>query len=215
MTNARPVISRPAILAIVFALCVTWVVLFTAHPASAHSELVSSVPETGSTSADVSDVTLTFSEEVVPDYTTVTLSDAAGNPVALEAPTMDATNTVVTARIVAAPLGDGSYALAYYIVSIDGHPIEGTVTFDVAGSPVPVPSPGGPTPTETAEAQPLVTETPVPVDAEARLLTTSNGGAEFTWVWVGTGVAAVVVLGAVSAVLLIALRRRRESESGD
>jgi methionine-rich copper-binding protein CopC len=183
------------------------------HPASAHSELIASTPETGSTVSDVAEVSLTFGEEIVGEYTTLSLANESGEQIELDAPTMDATNTVVTTRIIAAPLVDGTYALGYYIVSIDGHPIEGTISFVVSGSPAPVPV----VPTETAnpEPEPTATETPIAVDGEARLLVTSSGASnpEMTWVWVGTGVAAVAVLGAVSAVLLIALRRRRDSES--
>lgn len=185
---------------------------FVATPASAHSELLASSPENGSTVSDVSEVGLTFGEEIVGEYTTISLTSETGAAVELAALTMDATNTVITARIVSAPLVDGTYSVGYYIVSIDGHPIEGTLSFVVSGSPAPVPV----EPTESAAPVPeaSMTETPVAVDGEARLLTTSSGDpkAEMTWVWVGTGVAAVAVLGAVSAVLLIALRRRRDSE---
>jgi len=186
---------------------------FVSLPASAHSELIAATPENGSTVSDVSEVSLTFGEEIVGDYTTLGLTNEAGQAVELGAPTMDSTNTVVTASIVSAPLVDGNYSLAYYIVSIDGHPIEGTISFSVSGSPAPAPV--KPTESATADPEPSVTETPIAVDGEVRLLTTSSGAPnpEMTWVWVGTGVAAVAVLGAVSAVLLIALRRRRDSES--
>lgn len=186
-----------------------------AFPASAHSELLASAPENGSTVSDVSDVSLTFGEEIVGEYTTLRLANESGEEIELGAPTMDATNTVVTTRIIAAPIVDGTYALGYYIVSIDGHPIEGTITFVVSGSPAPAPAPVEPTDSVTPDPEPSVTETPIAVDGEVRLLVTSSGASnpEMTWVWVGTGVAAVAVLGAVSAVLLIALRRRRDSES--
>jgi len=206
--------ARSANLILVMALALAGILtFFVAGPASAHSELLASTPENGSTVADVSEVSLTFSEEVVGEYTTLSLANESGQAIELGAPTMDATNTVVTALIIAAPLVNGTYALGYYIVSIDGHPIEGTVSFVVSGSPAPAPV----VPTESAapNPEPSATETPIAVDGEARLLVTSSGASnpEMTWVWVGTGVAAVAVLGAVSAVLLIALRRRRDSES--
>jgi methionine-rich copper-binding protein CopC len=206
--------ARSPHLILVMALALAGILtFFVALPASAHSDLLASVPENGSTVSEVSDVSLSFGEEIVGEYTTLSLANESGEQIELDAPTMDATNTVVSARIIAAPLVDGTYALGYYIVSIDGHPIEGTISFAVAGSPAPAPV----EPTETAnpEPEPTTTETPIAVDGEARLLVTSNGASnpEMTWVWVGTGVAAVAVLGAVSAVLLIALRRRRDSES--
>ena len=210
--NGRRVRSANLILAAALALAGI-LTFFVAGAASAHSELLAAVPENGSTVADVSEVSLTFGEEIVAEYTTLSLTNEAGEAVELETPTMDATNTVVTARISAAPLVDGTYTLGYYIVSIDGHPIEGTVSFVVSGSPAPAPV----EPTESADPnpEPSATETPVAVDGEARLLVTSSGASnpEMTWVWVGTGVAALAVLGAVSAVFLIALRRRRDADS--
>lgn len=179
-------------------------------PAIAHTELISSNPEAGSTTTDVSDIALTFGEEVVPDYTTLTLTDASGTPLNLSVPTVDATHTIVSAHVVSAPLADGTYSVAYYVVSIDGHPVEGNVGFSVSGSPIPSPTE---TPSSaTPSAEPLVTETPVPIVGEARLFSSSSATPDMTWVWVGTGVAAVVVLGAVSAVLLIALRRQRDND---
>lgn len=210
--NARRTLR--ARLTFVGALAVAGILtVFVALPASAHSELLASAPENGSTVSDVSEVSLTFGDEVVPEYTTLALTSGTGEPLELEAPTMDATNTILTARIVAAPLPDGAYTLGYYIVSIDGHPIEGTITFEVSESPAPVPTPDEPTESAVPDPQPSPMETPVAVDGEVRLLTTSSGAPDMTWVWVGTGVAAVAVLGAVSAVLLIALRRRRDADS--
>ena len=206
--------ARSAHIIFVMALALAGILtFFVALPASAHSDLLASVPENGSTVSEVSDVSLSFGEEIVGEYTTLSLANESGEQIELDAPTMDATNTVVTTRIIAAPLVDGTYALGYYIVSIDGHPIEGTISFVVSGSPAPAPV--APTETANPEPEPSVTETPIAVDGEARLLVTSSGASnpEMTWVWVGTGVAAVAVLGAVSAVLLIALRRRRDSES--
>lgn len=187
--------------------------LMSAAPASAHSNLEASSPENGASVSDVSEVSLTFGEEIVPDYTTLSLTNANADPVDLAPPTMDATNTIVAARVATAPLPDGAYSLAYYIVSIDGHPIEGTVSFTVEGSPAPAPTPTEVAPTESTAPVVTPTESPIPVDGEVRLLTTSSGAPDLTWVWVGTGIAAVVVLGAVSAVLLIALRRRRDDDS--
>jgi methionine-rich copper-binding protein CopC len=206
--------ARSAHIIFVMALALAGILtFFVALPASAHSDLLASVPENGSTVSEVSDVSLSFGEEIVGEYTTLSLANESGEQIELDAPTMDATNTVVTTRIIAAPLVDGTYALGYYIVSIDGHPIEGAISFVVSGSPAPAPV--APTETANPEPEPTVTETPIAVDGEVRLLVTSNGASnpEMTWVWVGTGVAAVAVLGAVSAVLLIALRRRRDSES--
>lgn len=178
--------------------------------ALAHTELLSSNPAADSSVAQVSDITLTFGDEVVPDYTTLTLTDATGATIGLDSPTVDATHTTVSAHIEAAPLPAGAYSVAFYVVAIDGHPVEGIVNFVASGPPAP--SPAESTMPATSSAEPLVTETPVAVAGEARLFTASNSSPDVTWVWVGTAIAAVVVVGVVSAVLLIALRRQREED---
>ena len=176
-------------------------------PASAHSELIASSPAEGSQTSEVSSVSLTLSEEIVPEYTKITLTSSDGAEVALDAPTMDATNTIVSANVIDGVLSDGAYVLGFYIVSIDGHPIEGIVNFEVVGAPAPEQSA---TPSPDPSVMPTDEATAVPLSIDPRIAQ-SGVSTGVDWVWIGTGVAAVVVLGAVSAVLLVALRRRRDA----
>lgn len=177
-------------------------------PATAHSDLLSSNPTDGSTVSEVSSITLSFVQEVVPEFTSVSLTNAATYHIALDAPAMDATNTTLSVTLSAGMLADGSYSLEYYIVSIDGHPIEGTVQFAVAGAPVPVPTSTEAT-APIAEPQPSDDSMAVPLTVDARSTRSPDGG--LSWVWIGTGIASVVVLAAVSTVLLVAIRRRRDA----
>jgi methionine-rich copper-binding protein CopC len=97
-------------------------------PASAHATLVGSDPKDGATVRELpSEVSLEFSEAVgSPAYVEVTASDGtdvgSGDPEVLDA-------------IVTMPLASegpaGTYTLAYRVVSADGHPISGELTFDV------------------------------------------------------------------------------------
>jgi copper transport protein len=105
-------------------------VLATGVPASAHAELVSTDPEKGSVVEDAPDeVTLTFSEPVRLTAREVAVYDAAGRVVDSET---TASGTEVTVALPgAASLADGSYVVGWYVVSVDGHPISGSLTFSV------------------------------------------------------------------------------------
>jgi methionine-rich copper-binding protein CopC len=179
-----------------------------ASPARAHSDLLSSNPESGQTLADVSTVTLTFVDEIVPEYTTLSLIDANGIVFALQQPMFDARNTQLTVDIESGSLPDGNYLVGYYIVSIDGHPIEGSIEFAIAESPV-GPSVPDAMPSDGTVPDPETSASVVPLAIEARSSGAPDDG--LAWVWIGTGIASVGVLAAVSTVLLVAIRRRRDT----
>lgn len=183
--------------------------------AQAHSVLVSASPEDGSTQSEVSSISLTFGEEIVPEYTSLIVSSSGGTAVPLDAPTMDATNNIVSVNFTDGMLVDGSYTVGYFIVSIDGHPIEGSLSFAVVGSPAVAPTPSASASasidSQTADPQPTDSETPLAIELQARDGNTNDAG--LSWVWIGTGIASVVVLAAVSTVLLVAIRRRRNESN--
>lgn len=161
-----------------------------AAAATAHSELEGSVPAQGSTVSTVTELVLTFSEAIVPDYSTVVLADSAGIPVKLGAPTYDSTGTAMTIPIVSGALPNGDYIAGFRIVSVDGHPIAGEVDFSVAGSDAPAlvaPALVAPSPSDAATA----TEGPNVL------------------VIIGSIFVALVALGLVTVVLLVAIRRNR------
>ena len=96
----------------------------TAAPAAlAHTELVSSDPADGTVLATApSGVVLTFDEDVL--EAAVTISDARSSVVS-------SPNPVVAGSIVTVPwpsgLPDGSYAVNFRVVSMDGHPVDGQI----------------------------------------------------------------------------------------
>lgn len=103
----------------------------TAAPASAHASLVSTDPADGAVVAEAPDVvTFTFDEAVSLVADGVQVYDAAGRPVEVEASGRD---TVVTADLPES-LDDGTYVVTWRVVSSDGHPIAGSLTFHV-GAP--------------------------------------------------------------------------------
>lgn len=112
---------KKLILAILFALS-----LPTA--AMAHSHMETSVPEDGATVTEpLEEVTLTFSAGIE-EGSTITLTGADGE-VGFEEISIDGTDLIGT---LAGPLPDGAWTLGWNVISEDGHPIEGEITFESA-----------------------------------------------------------------------------------
>lgn len=125
----RPLVLLLSVIAAV-ALSLGW--LAAAPAAHAHDELLSSSPADGeSLDAAPSEATFTFSGEIAPVGVVFALTDADGATLSL--PTVPkVAGTEVTQQL--PPLEGGQYELGWRVVSSDGHPISGTVTFTVAGS---------------------------------------------------------------------------------
>lgn len=102
-----------------------------AAPASAHATLVSSDPAEGEVLPESpGEVTFTFDEPVSLVADGVQVFDADGEPVRA---TASARDEIVTAEI-PDELADGTYVVTWRIVSADGHPVAGSLTFSV-GAP--------------------------------------------------------------------------------
>ncbi len=130
MTTTRPGTRRGARWLVV-AFLVALALLAGAAPASAHASLLSTDPTEGEVLEQAPDVvTFTFDEAVDLTSDSVQVFDAQGEPVESSASTRDA---VVTADLPGG-LGDGTYVIAWRVVSADGHPISGSLTFSV-GAP--------------------------------------------------------------------------------
>ena len=110
-------------------------VLAPAAPAWAHAQLVAAEPArdavlTGSPEA----VTLKFNERLRPDFTTIVLSDAARQRVPTSAVQVrDAAGTLT----LTGPLTEGRYTVAYRVVSVDGHTVQGSYPFTVGAATQP------------------------------------------------------------------------------
>ncbi|NYJ00568.1 copper transport protein [Nocardioides thalensis] len=114
----------------------------TAAPASAHATLVSTDPADGAVLPEApGEVTFTFDESVSLVADGLLVYDAAGEPVEAEASARDA---VVTADLPDG-LDDGTYVVTWRVVSSDGHPIAGSLTFHVGEPSASVQPPQTPT----------------------------------------------------------------------
>jgi methionine-rich copper-binding protein CopC len=167
-------------------------VLGTATPALAHNVLISSDPANGSSiAAGPQKISLTFDQYVQgADVNQIAVTGPGGGQWA-EGP-ISVVNNVISAPL--RPLGPaGKYTIGYRVLSADGHPVTGELTFTLTaagtGTPATVDaakSPGGTASQATSQAS---SSTGVPI-----------------WVWI----AGAVVLLAIG--LTVALRSGRSAE---
>jgi len=102
-------------------------------PAFAHNQLTTAVPADGAR-LDVPprEVVLTFVEPLDPRYTQIVVTGADRVPVPAAAPAVSGTSGRLA---LTGDLADGGYTVAYRVVSQDGHPVQGAVTFTVGDPP--------------------------------------------------------------------------------
>lgn len=101
---------------------------FWAAPAHAHADLIETSPAEGQVlDAAPETVELHFSEPVQLVDEAMRLFSSDGTPLVLDAKTH---NTTVIVSV-ADNIDDGAYTLAYRVVSADGHPISGALSFQV------------------------------------------------------------------------------------
>lgn len=142
--------------AVVAMLLGGFLVLAGAQSASAHAELLSTTPQDGAALEQApAEAVLTFNEPVQLIEGSVRLFPGDADPLVLDARVVDAA--------IAAPfpddLADGRYALSYRVVSADGHPISGAITFtigDATGSAL-APAVDTQTPGDTQRAVSILT----------------------------------------------------------
>lgn len=201
-----------AIVALLAALGIT-AVLATASalPAQAHDRLVGSDPADGAQlDAPPAAITLSFSTEPLAVEPQVVVTDAAGTVVAQGAPTIEGANA--TLPLDAAALTGGTYSVAWRVVSSDGHPIEGTLSFGVAEQPAAEPAPSESTPSEDVtpeESTPGDSATADDPDAAGDSATADDAvadGSGSTALPIVVGAVAVLAVAGVATVLV--LRRR-------
>ena len=174
------------------------VVLAPATPAAAHNQLIETDPapqDQLTTSPDA--VELVFVEPLDPDYTTVIVNDADQSPVPLGEQVIDGGRVTVS---LPSPLPDGAYTVAYRVVSNDGHPVQGSYEFTVAGAGA-----------ADADAE-ADDETPAPEPGEPAAVAAGDDGAgseDSGGGSVGVVVAAVGAVGLLAAGAYLGWRRHR------
>ncbi len=193
MTAARRATTAGALVALVIGALVG-----PAGPAAAHDELISTQP-----SADAvldtapTSIALEFSQDVLAISPTIVLTGPAGQ-VDLAAPTVDATRVSVP---VPADLPPGAYSVIWRIVSVDGHPVQGTFGFTLTG----------PVTTSTPTDTPTTLATPTPTAGDATPSPTARSGAGTSGVsgLTVTVIAALLALALATAVAVTRARHRR------
>ncbi|MEU9577845.1 copper resistance CopC/CopD family protein [Streptomyces chilikensis] len=125
--------TRTARVLALLLLAVTALLLAGAGPASAHAALTGSDPRQGAVVEQAPEqVTLTFSEKVAVSADSVRVLDPKGNRVDTgEAPSVG--GTTLKAELTPG-LPEGTFTVAYQVVSEDSHPVSGAYTFSV-GAP--------------------------------------------------------------------------------
>lgn len=152
------------------------------------------------------EITLTFNEDLLPDFVNVIATDESGQVFDL-AVTGVKGPTATAAWPSDAP--GGTWRVDYRIVSQDGHPVEGSMEFSyAAASPSPSPTPTPPTPSpapSTSSAAP----SPSPTSAEPSpsvVPASESSGPSLGWIIAIVGVVALIVI-----VVVGLLARRRSS----
>jgi copper resistance protein C len=104
-----------------------------ASPALAHAFLDHASPPVGSDlQAAPGAVSIWFTQELEPAFSSIEVHDASGNRVDdgdSQVDAQDATELHVTLK----PLPPGTYKVAWRVVSVDTHPTQGTFSFHVGG----------------------------------------------------------------------------------
>lgn len=177
--------------ALLLAAVVPWVVV---PAASAHDALTGTTPAAGSTlTVAPTAVSLTFAESPMAQGLGVAVTGPDGSSVTSGTPVVRVNE--VSQQLL--PLTrSGTYTVAYRVVAADGHPVSGTVTFDLALTAVSSPAPTTGTPAASSTT-PAPTASSVVAEPAA-----ADGTGAFPWVVA----LALVVVGVLAAVLA---RRRR------
>ena len=135
--------------------------------ASAHADLQVSTPEDGeSLEIAPEEIRLTFSEELFEELVEISILDAAGDlysTIEVEQTPPPGTDVIFPWPTQAPP---GEYSIAYRVVSADGHPVTGTISFSYAATaPEPNPSDTAPEPTPSDSTPSTQSSTPPPSPA--------------------------------------------------
>jgi len=172
------------------ALLALLALLFTGGTAAAHDVVTGSDPADGATVATApTQVSVTFDEEPQPGLATLTVvgPDGAHH----EQGQVSTQGDVVSVPVGPLPTA-GDYEIGYRIVSSDGHPVTGSISFSLTTpSPATAAAPG--TPAAAAPAEPTAPPSPAASSSD------DPGGGAPAWVFVV--IALVVVAGAVALVL--------------
>ena len=177
------------------ALLATIIAVLTSGPAWAHNSLTKAVPGKNSTVKQAPErIELTFLQKVDPEALSIKVTDERKQPVALGTP--KANGKVGTVGF-AEPLHSGVYTVSYKVVSLDGHPVEGSYKFTLDGPVATTPPTTTPTTPPPASTAPAVVAVPA----------SSSASDDGPGLWpIAAGIAGLVV---IVGAAIFAVRRRR------
>ena len=116
-----------------FAFATLAAAFLAAPPVEAHAFLDHASPAVGSTVQTApASVTMWFTQQLEPAFTTATVTDASGNSVNSGAATVDVEDPTEM-RVPLKPLAPGIYSVAWHALSVDTHTTQGHFTFEVSG----------------------------------------------------------------------------------
>jgi len=129
----------------VLALAALSFLVLGSAPSQAHSQLVSSTPANGAVlTIAPTDVTFVFDEPLLPDLDTLSINTEAGvNVVSQRVEPVGNTLSIPWPTTI----DPGTYQVAYRIVSGDGHPVTGAISFSFG---TPTQSSSSPSPSASA-----------------------------------------------------------------
>jgi len=190
-------VTRAALrlLAATLAACVA--LLLGAAPAFAHTRLESSDPaDKSSVDTAPESVSLTFNEDISAEFASMSVVGPDGTNYATGQ--VSAAGGQVSTAV--SPLGPaGAYEIGYRVVSDDGHPVQGKVTFTLT-----TPGPGAATAAPATAAPPTAQAAPPATTAVDPQASSQPSEGAPIWPWL----VGAVILVASGAVVALRLGRR-------
>ena len=193
---------RAILLAIAASFAVPAFLALSAAPASAHNELLSSNPaDRAKLTALPPAVVLTFAEPANPRFLRIAATGPDGQSMAAGAPV--AAGASVRQPLTAAS-ASGRYTVAYRVVSQDGHPVQGSVSFTAT---LPAAAP-------TASSAPEPTPSAAAAEPATRPVARVEHNDDRDWLVYGFAAVGLVTVAGIT-MLLVRIRRRAASAAGN
>lgn len=218
-TRTRTLIGVHRNIALAVTTATVFVLSVTMAPtASAHADLQVSTPEDGeSLQIAPEEIRLTFSEELFEELVEISILDAAGDlysTIEVEQTPPPGTDVIFPWPTQAPP---GEYSIAYRVVSADGHPVTGTISFSYAATapepstPEPAPSDSTPSAESSTPATSPAASSPI-ASAPSSSSATESSTSSSTDSSSGTPLVilgVVLLLGVIATSAIIVRARRR------
>ncbi len=218
-TRTRTLIGVHRNIALAVTTATVFVLSVTMAPtASAHADLQVSTPEDGeSLQIAPEEIRLTFSEELFEELVEISILDADGDlysTIEVEQTPPPGTDVIFPWPTQAPP---GEYSIAYRVVSADGHPVTGTISFSYAATapepstPEPAPSDSTPSAESSTPATSPAASSPI-ASAPSSSSATESSTSSSTDSLSGTPLVilgVVLLLGVIATSAIIVRARRR------